>query len=89
MIKAHLGDVLLGEREYAAAEQFFREAVNALTERPLTGNVSVGVVEVSLGRALLRQKRYREAENRLTSGYAILIKQPGASRSGFRKHAKI
>ncbi len=78
MIKAHLGDVFSSERQFARAEQYFREAVKALTERPLPGNVSVGVVEASLGRALVRQNRYREAESYLTSGYAILIKQPGA-----------
>jgi uncharacterized protein HemY len=78
MIEAHLGDVFSSERQHARAEQFYQEAVKALTERPLTGNVGVGVVGVFLGRALLRQNHYREAESHLTSGYAILIKQPGA-----------
>jgi hypothetical protein len=63
-------------RQYARAEQFYREAVKALTARPLTGNIGVGVVEVGLGRALLRQNHNQEAEKYLTSGYAILITRP-------------
>jgi uncharacterized protein HemY len=34
MIEAHLGDVFSNERQIARAQQFYRKAVKALTERP-------------------------------------------------------
>jgi uncharacterized protein HemY len=73
-----LGDVLEAEKQYSQAEKLFREALKTITSRPFKGNVSVGVVEVSLGQALLRQKKYGDAESHLVAGYAILTEQPGA-----------
>ena len=78
MLLAHLGDVFLAEKRYDRAEPLYRAALKGLTARPLKGNVGVGVVEVTLGRVLVRRGNYRDAENHLTSGYAILVAKPSA-----------
>jgi serine/threonine-protein kinase len=51
------------------------------TETQSAGHVNTGIARIKLGRSLLRQRRYREAEVESRAGYDILIKQiaPGAT----------
>lgn len=42
-------------------------------------NINTGTVRVKLGRTLLRERRYREAESELVAGSEILSRQPGGS----------
>jgi len=70
-----LTEVYMKEGQNARAEQMLREAVNVLIAKFPPGDAHIGFAEVSWGRALLRQKRYVEAETQLAAGYQILAKQ--------------
>jgi tetratricopeptide (TPR) repeat protein len=74
--KAHLAQVFIKREQYDRAEPILREVVNALTERPQPGNMAVGGAQALLGRVLLREKRYLEAEEHLTAAYAIFANRP-------------
>jgi uncharacterized protein HemY len=68
--------VFIKREEYERVEPLLRESLKALTERPLPGNIAVGEAHALLGRVLLREKRYPEAEEHLTVAYAILANRP-------------
>ena len=72
---SNLGGVYLERKEYPRAEQFFREAMQNFAAVLPADNINIGIVKIKLGRALLGERRYREAEEQSTSGYEILIKQ--------------
>jgi len=50
--------------------------VKAFTQRPMPGNMNVGIAELHLGEALLGQKRYREAVKPLTDAHDLLKTGP-------------
>ena len=64
--------MLLKEHHYSRAETLLRPAVKVLTEKPLPGNMSVGLAEMNLGESLLRPNRYQEAVAPLLAGYEAL-----------------
>jgi len=68
----NLAEVLLKEHHYARAETLQRSTVQALTEKPLPGNMNVGLAELNLGESLLRQNRYQEALAPLLAAYEVL-----------------
>ncbi|HYK60909.1 MAG TPA: tetratricopeptide repeat protein [Bryobacteraceae bacterium] len=68
----NLAEVLLKEHHYARAETLQRSTVQALTEKPLPGNMNVGLAELNLGESLLRQNRYQEAVAPLLAAYEVL-----------------
>jgi tetratricopeptide (TPR) repeat protein len=76
-----LADVLLKEHHYARAETLLRPAVQVLTEKPLPGNMSVGLAEMNLGESLLRQNRYQEAIAPLLAAYEVLKGGPASLAS--------
>jgi serine/threonine-protein kinase len=78
-VKAHLAQVFMEERKFDRAEPLLRQSVRAFTERPLPGNLAVGAAQGLLGRVLLYEGHYDEAETYLQAAYAILAKQPGTS----------
>jgi len=73
---ANLAGVLVREGDYTRAERVSLPAVKAFTQRPLPGNMNVGIAEVHLGEALLGQKRYREAVKPLTDAHDLLKTGP-------------
>jgi tetratricopeptide (TPR) repeat protein len=75
---ANLAAVLVKEHQYQRAEQQARPAVQAFTARPLPGNPNVGVAELTLGEALLGQKRYKEAIEPLSAAHEIFKTAPSA-----------
>jgi tetratricopeptide (TPR) repeat protein len=74
-----LAGILVKEGRYAEAERIVRPAVTALTAR-LPGNMNVGVAELNLGEAVLKQKRYQEAVGPLTAAHEILKTVSGAPK---------
>jgi eukaryotic-like serine/threonine-protein kinase len=72
---SNLGGVYSKRKDYSHAEQFFREALQNFAADLPPDNINVGIVKVKLGRALLGEHRYREAEEQSRAGYEILIKQ--------------
>ncbi len=70
-----LGDVLLRQGDNAKAEQLLQGAVKTGTALFPAGDAHVGFAQVRWGRALLRLKRFPEAETQLSAGYQCLQKQ--------------
>lgn len=75
----NLAGILLKEGKYGEAERTIRPAVKALTAQPLPGNMGVGVAQLNLGEAILRQKRYQEAVEPLSAAYEILKNGPSTT----------
>jgi serine/threonine-protein kinase len=75
-VNAHLAQVYIAKKEYARAEPLLRYSVTFMKENARAGDVSTGVMEILLGRVLLREKHYQEAEQFLTAGAAIIGPKP-------------
>jgi tetratricopeptide (TPR) repeat protein len=73
---SNLAHVLAKEGQYGRAERAAQQAVKALTQRPLPGNVNVGLAELYLGEALLGEKRFHDAEEPLSQAYDQLKAAP-------------
>jgi eukaryotic-like serine/threonine-protein kinase len=78
---SNLASVYLERRDWARAEQLFREVVRRYTEALSAGHNYTGIARVKLGRALLGQHRYAEAQTESLAGYQILSKQTNSSVS--------
>ena len=78
---ANLASIYMDKKEYPRAEQLFRDVVRRYKETLPADNINLGIVQVKLGRTLLRQKRYEDAEAETLAGYEILIKQSSPSTS--------
>jgi tetratricopeptide (TPR) repeat protein len=74
---ANLGSVHLAQNDNPRAEGMFRRALDIYAEVLPAGHVNVGIAQAKLGRALLRQRRVREAEAALQQAEDILGRQPG------------
>ncbi len=62
--------------------------VRRLTETLGPDNVNTGIAEIKLGRTLLREKKYKEAEVQTLAGYENQIKQTSPSTSFVRAARK-
>jgi serine/threonine protein kinase/tetratricopeptide (TPR) repeat protein len=71
----------LNKKDYARAEQLFRDVVRRFTETLSADNVNTGIARIKLGRTLLRQNRFNEAEEETMAGYQVLAKQTNPSNS--------
>jgi serine/threonine protein kinase/tetratricopeptide (TPR) repeat protein len=71
----------LNLKNYAAAETGFRDVVQRFIQALGTENVNTGIAQIKLGRVLLRERRFDEAEQRTHAGYDNLSRQtnPGTS----------
>jgi serine/threonine-protein kinase len=77
--EANLGSVCLDRKQWTRAEQFFRQALQLYVETQGADHVNSAIAHIKLGRALLRQLRYQEAEEHTLAGYQILSKQASPS----------
>jgi serine/threonine-protein kinase len=59
---------------YARAENLYRQALQMYAETLSADHQNVGITKVRLGRALLLERRYPEAEVESRAGYEILLK---------------
>jgi len=66
---------LVDKKEYSRAEQLFHEALQMYSQTLAPDHQLVGIAHARLGRALLRERRYAEAESESRTGYDILTKQ--------------
>jgi len=78
----------MDKKDYPAAEQLYRDVVRRFTESLSSDNVNTGIARIKLGRTLLREKRFREAEIETLAGYTILQKQTSPSTSFLRAARK-
>lgn len=71
----------LNKRDYARAELLFRDVVRRFTETLSADNVNTGIAHIKLGRTLLRENRFADAQLESFAGYQNLTKQanPGTS----------
>jgi serine/threonine-protein kinase len=71
--------VYLKQGRYAQAEKIFSQTLAILQEQQLGDTLNAGITRIKLGRALVRQRRYREAEAQLRQGCAIVAAKAGPS----------
>ncbi|MEO7084832.1 MAG: serine/threonine-protein kinase [Gemmatimonadaceae bacterium] len=78
---SNIASTYSGRKDYRAAEPLFRDAVRRFTESQGPEHLNTGIARIKLGRALLRQGKFAEAEKETHGGYDILLKQtnPGIS----------
>jgi hypothetical protein len=55
--------------------------VQRFTSSLSADNINTGQAEIKLGRTLLLERRYREAEEQTRTGYEVLLKQTSPSTS--------
>ncbi len=85
---SNLATVYMDKKDYPAAEKLFRDVVRLLTETLSADNVNTGIAHIKLGRTLLREKRYQEAEAETLAGYENQIKQTSPNTSFVRAARK-
>ena len=78
---SNLAGAYAGKQDWPRAEALFRQAVQIFTKTQSADHINTGIARIKLGRTLLRERRYAEAQAESLAGYEILSKQlaPGAS----------
>jgi tetratricopeptide (TPR) repeat protein len=71
---SNLASVHLARKDFARAETLFREAVGILVRAVGEDDTNTGIAHIKLGRALVRQGRYADAEPTIVNGYTTLKK---------------
>ncbi len=71
---SNLGSVCLEQKDLPCAEKMYRTAVTRL-DASSPNSLNDAVAHLKLGRALLRENRFAEAEPEVLFGYRFLIKQ--------------
>ena len=84
----NLAGVSMDKKDYSRAERLFRDVVRRYKETLPADNVNLAIVHIKLGRTLLRQNRYKEAEAETRAGYEVLSKQSSPSTSFIRAGRK-
>jgi tetratricopeptide (TPR) repeat protein len=79
--QSNLASVYVGQKDYSRAEALYREAIRRFGETLPSTHTSIAIARIKLGRALLLQKRYHEAEQETLAGYRVLSPQMSASAS--------
>jgi serine/threonine protein kinase/tetratricopeptide (TPR) repeat protein len=72
---SNLASVYMERKQYTRAEEIYRDVVRRYTEALSPSHPNTGIARIKLGRSLLREQRYAEAEVESRAGYEILIKQ--------------
>ena len=72
---SNIGSVYSAKKDWAHAEKQYRLAIPVYTEAQSATSSNVGIARIKLGRALLRQQHYAEAEKETRAGYDILAPQ--------------
>jgi serine/threonine-protein kinase len=76
---SNLAGVSLGRKDYGQAEHLYQQAIDVFAATLPPDHLNMGIAQIKLGRALVRDHRFREAEAHLLSGYGILSKQTSPS----------
>jgi len=85
---ANVASQYMDKKDYLEAEPIFRDVIRRLTEVLPPDNVNTGIARIKLGRVLLRQNRYAEAEEQTHGGFDILSKQMDPTVSWLRSARK-
>ncbi len=81
---SNVASVLSARKAYAAAEPLYRQALAIFVARVGPDHASTAIAHIKLGRALLRQGRYRETLHETLQGYDVLARQADPSISYLR-----
>lgn len=79
--QSNRASVYLGREEWKRAEELYREVVRRFMETLSAKHINTGIARIKLGRAIVRQKRFAEAEVESRAGYEILSAQSSPSVS--------
>src|SRR5258707_5056006 len=71
---SNVAGIAMDKKDYPRAEQLFRDVIRRYNETLPADNVNTGIAHVKLGRTLLREKKYKDAEVDTRTGYENLIK---------------
>jgi serine/threonine-protein kinase len=72
---SNLAGVFMARKDYSTAEHMYREAVNRFSEAQSADHLNTGIARIKLGRSLLQQQRYADAEAETFAGYSIVSKR--------------
>ena len=79
---SNVAGITYDKKDYPRAEQrFFRDVIRRYKETLPADNVNLAIAHIKLGRTLLHDNRYKDAEPETLAGYEILIKQSSPSTS--------
>jgi len=72
---SNLASTYYGRHQYARAEDLYREAVRRFSESQGPNHMNTGIARMKLGRSLLHQRRFADAQVETLAGYEIMVKQ--------------
>jgi len=75
---SNLAGVCVERKDYVGAEKLFLDALQIYSQTLPADHLNVGIARVRLGRALLLDRRFQDAETESREGYEILTRQPSA-----------
>ena len=75
---SNLAGVYVERKDYVGAEKLFLDALQIYSQTLPADHLNVGIARVRLGRALLLDRRFQDAETESREGYEILTRQPSA-----------
>ena len=84
---SNIGSVCLDQKDYACAEKNYREAVRRL-DASSKDSVNAVIAHLKLGRSLLRQNRFKDAESETLPAYQYLVKHVAADNGFLRASRK-
>jgi tetratricopeptide (TPR) repeat protein len=84
---SNIGSVCLDEKDYACAEKNYREAVRRL-DASSKDSLNDVIAHLKLGRSLLRQNRFKDAESETLPAYQYLVKHVAADNGFLRASRK-
>ena len=80
--KMNIGVTWFERHDYPRAERLLREALSIYAKTLPPGHLAVGMARARLGRTLVREARWRDAEPELLAGYEIANKEAPTSDWG-------
>ena len=78
---ANRGSVFMARGDNINAERLFREALDVFGTTLPDKHLDIGIARIKLGRSLLRQRRFADAERESSTGLSILLAQTSPSTS--------
>jgi len=81
---ANLASVYMDRKAWGRAEQMYRDVIRRFRETLPADHMNRAIAEIKLGRVLVRQHRYLDAEPHTLAGFQILQEQTSPSVSWLR-----
>jgi eukaryotic-like serine/threonine-protein kinase len=72
---SNLASVYTAQQQWTRAEKLYRQAIPIYIESQSPTHINTGIARIKLGRTLLRQQRFADAETETHAGYDILRAQ--------------